>query len=462
MPCPFSEKFLQVIWNDHMLTPRPRCTDGTPLRVLSSGLWNRGKGPDFSGAALLLGERLRRGAVEVHRLASEWFTHGHDRDPAYAEVILHVVWEDDLAGADRATGLPTLELNRRLHAGWRKLLAEVENAFYSHAQEVAPGACALRWALTKDEDLRQILAAAGWARFSRHGQELLRQCAERGEEQALYETVFDGLGYAANRRPFRMLAQAMPLASLAPDTPPDHLLAAFLGRAGLLPDPTREEILPAFAAWLGDAWKYWWSTGLESLDLPWAPFGGRPLNSVHRRLAAGVFWLVECQCRPAAWLRQTARDHAGAPRRLLRRLLAPAPEPPFWRGIRDFHTAVQPPAALLGRERRADLALNIWLPYLGAVAEMEDDARLLADVRDAWMSLPRGQENHLLRDAAHRFLTPPSRERQLLRKAAQQQGIMDVFRNFCLALNHNCNDCPFVVPALPPPPAADAPPATQA
>jgi hypothetical protein len=90
------------------------------------------------------------------------------------------------------------------------------------------------------------------------------------------------------------------------------------------------------------------------------------------------------------------------------------------------------------------LAINIWLPFLGAKADAEGNCRALEIVREAWLNVPRTQENHLLKEAVHRFLTPPSRSRQLLRRAAQQQGMMDIYRNFCLALQHSCNECPFL------------------
>ena len=92
--CPFSERFLQIIWNERLLRPQAKCTDRREIRILSVGLWNRLAGPDFQDAAVIIGDTLRRGDVEVHRWASEWHSHGHDRDSRYANVILHVVWQD--------------------------------------------------------------------------------------------------------------------------------------------------------------------------------------------------------------------------------------------------------------------------------------------------------------------------------------------------------------------------------
>ena len=72
---------------------------GEPARVAFAGTWNRGAGPDFRGAVLLDRRgRARRGDVELHLRPSGWRAHGHDGDPAYAGVALHVVGADGRGG----------------------------------------------------------------------------------------------------------------------------------------------------------------------------------------------------------------------------------------------------------------------------------------------------------------------------------------------------------------------------
>lgn len=444
--CPFSERFLQIIWNERLLCVKPTCVDGRALRVVSTGLWNRGKGPDFHGAAILLDEQLHRGDVEVHRRSSDWLAHGHQDDPAYGNIVLHVVWEDDLAGTDRIQRMPTLELKNHLQPSWEHFLHSVEAAFYPHAREIQPGACAIRWALTDDEHLRKILSDAGAARFSRHGRELLRRGSESDLEQSLYERIFEALGYSANREQFRSLAQALPLSVLREYSGDRETLSALVfGAAGLLPDPTLTEVLPEFKEWLKAAWGIWWQSGMTSQNIAWNLYGGRPLNSVWRRMAAGVLWLHQCGCRPLEWLEGRLKDASGDSKRLLKALLSPLAAESPWNRMRDFQHALPQATSLLGESRRLDMALNVFLPLLGAKAEMEGDVQSLEVVQKAWNALPRSQENHLMQDAVQRFLRPPSRWKTVVKNAAQQQGIMDIFQNFCLALDHDCHECPFMV-----------------
>ena len=67
-----------------------------PWPLLRPGRAGRGPGPDVREAAFLLPEGVvRSGPLEVHLTASDFVRHGHDRDPAYGALILHLVWIDD-------------------------------------------------------------------------------------------------------------------------------------------------------------------------------------------------------------------------------------------------------------------------------------------------------------------------------------------------------------------------------
>ncbi len=94
-------------------------TDGEPIQVLHPGFRNDDSGPDFANARLIINDVEWAGTVEIHTRTSDWLAHRHQRDRAYDNVILHVVWEDDrMAVGQRlirtdGTPLPTLELQHR-------------------------------------------------------------------------------------------------------------------------------------------------------------------------------------------------------------------------------------------------------------------------------------------------------------------------------------------------------------
>jgi Protein of unknown function (DUF2851) len=97
---PLSEAELATIWEGQRQPPGSLTTsDGVPVRALHPGRRNEGPGPDFRDAVLLIGGERRQGDVELHLRAGAFYQHGHHRDPAYANLVLHVVYESDGAEA---------------------------------------------------------------------------------------------------------------------------------------------------------------------------------------------------------------------------------------------------------------------------------------------------------------------------------------------------------------------------
>lgn len=82
-------------------------TDGERLIVLDPGEVNDGPGPDILNAHIILDDYELFGSVEMHLQSSDWYKHGHNSDPGYEKVILHVVL-NTINGPD----LPTLRLDR--------------------------------------------------------------------------------------------------------------------------------------------------------------------------------------------------------------------------------------------------------------------------------------------------------------------------------------------------------------
>ena len=106
------EDFLQYIWGTHLIPSVPiHLSNGEDLDILSYGEVNPYAGPDFFNARLRIGSLQWAGNVELHTSSSQWYAHHHEQDPAYGNVILHVVWEHDVEVFDfHQNIIPTLEL----------------------------------------------------------------------------------------------------------------------------------------------------------------------------------------------------------------------------------------------------------------------------------------------------------------------------------------------------------------
>ena len=91
------EQLLHYVWKHKLFPLTALCTtSGKPVEVIDPGLHNSNAGPDFFNAKIKVDGMLWVGNVEIHDKASDWFLHGHDKDEAYDNVILHVVGEDDM------------------------------------------------------------------------------------------------------------------------------------------------------------------------------------------------------------------------------------------------------------------------------------------------------------------------------------------------------------------------------
>src|SRR5256885_2446451 len=114
------ERLLQAVWqHQRLLRDQLRTLDGQTLRVLHPGFGNREAGPDFRGAVLQIGDGApRSGDVEIDLHSGGWRAHGHDRNPAYQNVVLHVVWDGTVK---EASAVPTVALKPWLDAPLNEL-----------------------------------------------------------------------------------------------------------------------------------------------------------------------------------------------------------------------------------------------------------------------------------------------------------------------------------------------------
>lgn len=437
------ERLLQAVWqHQRLLRERLTCLDGQSVRILHPGFINREGGPDFQGALVQFGrEPARSGDVEVDVRAGGWNAHGHDRNAAFRNVILHVIWQGDRP----ARGAPaTLALGDKLDAPidelGRWLNAEPEPGVPGHLR----GRCCAALRELTPEKRSQLLRDAAEIRFRGKTGQLQSRARQVGWEQALWEVLFRALGYKQNTWPMHCLAEQRPH-WLMPPASPLQLQARLLGIGNLLPsDLTRSRA--SVDVYLRRVWDHWWREReqFESCILPpslWRFHGQRPANHPHRRLALAAHWLAagDLVTRLERWCAADMPE-SRLPRSLLETLQVDRDD--FWSWHWTLRSArMNRPQPLLGPGRVTDLAVNAILPWLWIRAAEGRNETMLRRIERRFQCWPAADDNSVLRFARQRLLGGAARG--AFRFAVEQQGCLQIGRDFCDRSDALCTHCRF-------------------
>jgi hypothetical protein len=189
------ERLLQQIWlHQRLQRDRLKTLDGHRVRVLHPGFWNREAGPDFCQAILQFGQASpRSGDVEIDLHPAGWRGHGHDRNPAYQNVILHVVWD---AESKVDCPVPTLRLKSRLDATLSELRLWLGQE--AGAPGLLAGQCSAPLRDLPEDTLLEVLHQAALIRLQHKAEQLAARARQAGWEQSLWEGLFAALGYKQN------------------------------------------------------------------------------------------------------------------------------------------------------------------------------------------------------------------------------------------------------------------------
>ena len=226
------ERLLHYVWKHRLLPVQTLVTtDGQELEVIDPGLHNRDQGPDFFNAKVRLGGTLWAGNVEVHLRSSDWYRHGHDTDPAYNSVVLHVVGEVDgeVTTAEGKT-LPQVRIDipERIRQSYDEL-CRIED--YPRCHRIIPSVPTLK--------VHQWMDALLVERLKERSEQVAARAERTGGdwERATFVTLCRSFGFGLNGDSFERWAMRIPLQAAGKRR--DDLFqveALFLGMAGLTDD----------------------------------------------------------------------------------------------------------------------------------------------------------------------------------------------------------------------------------
>lgn len=392
---------------------------GRDVRILDFGDWNKSAGPDFLNARIQIDGVPQTGDMELDPVPEDWERHGHGSNPAFNGVILHLA-----CTPSRGEWFTRNARHERIP------LALIPPAVLALAgtppPEKAPERhCPHAGALDAmaPEHLETLLQSAAAYRFRNKHRRHAERARYAGEEQTLFESLAETLGYSANKTAMRHLAMRAPLRSIREC--PEAIL---FGAAGFLIPVLPDSCTPEAVAHHKKLWTEWWPLR-EQFELapdrafPWTLSGSRPANHPQRRVGAlaviaGEFGTFRRLCRPG---------HGEALADYLSSLTHP-----YWSTHVTLPSAPSPrPMALMGRDRIQALAINHLLPADGGERAWEH-----------YLTLRGGQAGTRVLAVHQSLLGRRPDAKAFLVKAWHHQALLQIHEDLCS--RHSCTLCSLI------------------
>ena len=234
-----NEEFLYYVWKYKIFTDiNLQTSDAKEVSILKAGIHNKNSGPDFLNAQVKIDHQLWAGNVEMHVKSSDWYLHKHEEDANYDAVILHVVWEHDVAVFMKNNKpLPTLELKNFVS----KELLENYNSLVYHQQKFIP--CENQLTTIDEFLLNNWLERLYFERLEHKStfvKELLLD-TNADFEAVLFQLLAKNFGLKVNGEPFLQLATSMDFSVVRKERfDLEQLTALFFGQAGFLEEDLEE------------------------------------------------------------------------------------------------------------------------------------------------------------------------------------------------------------------------------
>ena len=419
------ESILARIWNDGWHNRELRSVDGRRVAVVYRGIWTHSDGPDFRDAMLDIDGRLVTGSVELHVKASDWTAHGHQHNPAYDEVITHIVLENDVpepCSGPSGRPLVTIDISAFLNGPIDSFAATV---LPMDLGALGNRACLPTLADGRTELVHDALRQAGWRRMSDKQLRYQQSLQQFAPAEVLYRGM-GSLGLTANRDGMQAIADRLPLALLdrvMSRYGETGVLAALLGIGGFLP------LSPGYVAMLDEEVstreieRSWQELREDVAIVPlstsaWNLNRVRPLNHPVRRLASMASIVSQSGIDG---LLATFLETAGA-------------------GWGDWLASARPG---IGASRRQQVIVNTFAPFFAAYAETGDEDDLQQAIGQIWSGLAGSVDDGVARRTLRQIT---GGKRFPVKSAIEVQGLHQIGRFGCEQLR--CFECPIAALAV--------------
>ncbi|MEP7167979.1 MAG: DUF2851 family protein [Bacteroidota bacterium] len=232
------EDFLHYLWKLKLFNSDLVTTNGETVQILKCGEHNKNSGPDFFNAKIKIGNTTWAGNVEMHVKASDWNQHGHQKDKAYQNIILHAVHEADAKNIDlNGNEIPTVQLKNKFKP---ELWNQYENLLSSKQWIPCANMIETVDKFTVNAWLERMVIERLEEKII-FIENLLSQNKNNWEE-TFYQCLARNFGFKLNSAPFELLAKSLPIKYLGKHK--NNLLqieSMLFGQAGLLQEKFKDQ-----------------------------------------------------------------------------------------------------------------------------------------------------------------------------------------------------------------------------
>ncbi len=468
------EQLVKCIWSEQLLKKGKLYTeDGLRIEIISSGIWNLEEGPDFKDVEILLeGKGRTTGDVEIHVCSGDWVRHGHGKQMEYADVCLHVfMWNDKKNKPAKYKNrlIPQLALYDYLEYELEKLADMIDFENYPHTGSANAGPCQKRLCSIPDDDkwIGQFLDYAGDERILVKAKKIEKQQGSNTFEQISYEAILESLGYKNNKEQFKHLGTIVSLNLIKSLVPLDvsikerskKIQALLLGMSGLLPGQISRYMSVKDNQTLQyiKEIEHIWSEIKD--DIKCKPMDGRlwsfkysrPGNYPTRRIAAvsrllaenletGIFRIILKSFDQI----DNNKSDVDQIKEIIKNVEAVFLElyDGYWSHYYTFGgRRLKNKGRLIGRERASVIFINIIIPVLLVYARKKSDTLLEERLFKAYKLHSKLLPNNITRFMNYRILGKDTQETGVVNTARRQQGLLQVFKDFCESDDIACEKC---------------------
>lgn len=451
-----NEDFICRIWEGGDSYYRSLVTDSNEdVEIISHGKRNYDAGPDYRDAKVKIAGKIYAGDIEVHRDFKNWAEHSHPRDRRYNSVILHVVmWDSEERTPPKLRikrDLPSVilanHLTSSIHEIWQDIISKPSDKFRLPCYE------AELCHLAGEELIHTWLRMLSMERLKLKSEriiERIKDLTSRGIaakmncrvvwEQALYEFIFEALGFSKNKEQMKTLAGNLPLKLFAKHAPGSviGIQAILYGAGGFMFDVRVKDSYI-------DEIKSVWRKLEPKLKVPvlerssWNFYGQRPQNFPTTRLAYGsqvIFKLLNDDLfRKIIGVFENTDFSVKEAVTVLQGLFVPGYDE-YWQSHYDLGKKSGAKKVLGGKQRIGDIIVNVILPFAMVYAEVFKASLIGDNAIELYSEHKIRTDNNITRVIAAQLLKGRNIK---LNTPAMEQGAIQLYNFYCT--REKCDKC---------------------